>query len=198
MSRDPLGQNYWDNNIRRMAEANQALHASRGTMNRMNRVTIVIVLALLLVGALSWFGYANGIFQLSQGDNGVCTAEAKICPDGSAVGRAGPNCEFAECPSIGRVPNGQITSGESYSDFVKRVEREGTVRVIIGFKANTDQDALIRRIYESLAAAEEGNIDRFDSIPFISIFVNAEQLRRLFSDPVVTSIQEDIPAYPTE
>jgi len=28
----------------------------------------------------------------------ACTAEAKICPDGSAVGRVGPNCEFAACP----------------------------------------------------------------------------------------------------
>jgi hypothetical protein len=27
-----------------------------------------------------------------------CTTEAKICPDGSAVGRTSPNCEFAECP----------------------------------------------------------------------------------------------------
>lgn len=29
----------------------------------------------------------------------ACTQEAKLCPDGSAVGRAGPNCEFAECPA---------------------------------------------------------------------------------------------------
>ncbi|MFZ3073897.1 MAG: hypothetical protein WA093_02075 [Minisyncoccales bacterium] len=28
----------------------------------------------------------------------ACTMEAKICPDGSAVGRTGPNCEFASCP----------------------------------------------------------------------------------------------------
>ncbi|MCX6754787.1 MAG: hypothetical protein NTU81_03100 [Candidatus Nomurabacteria bacterium] len=28
----------------------------------------------------------------------ACTAEAKICPDGSGVGRTGPNCEFAKCP----------------------------------------------------------------------------------------------------
>ena len=34
-------------------------------------------------------------------DNGVsCTAEAKLCPDGFAVGRSGPNCEFAECPAV--------------------------------------------------------------------------------------------------
>jgi len=29
----------------------------------------------------------------------ACTMDAKICPDGSAVGRIGPNCEFAACPT---------------------------------------------------------------------------------------------------
>lgn len=29
----------------------------------------------------------------------ACTADAKLCPDGSAVGRSGPNCEFAACPA---------------------------------------------------------------------------------------------------
>ncbi len=28
-----------------------------------------------------------------------CTQDAKICPDGTAVGRTGPKCEFAPCPS---------------------------------------------------------------------------------------------------
>ena len=28
----------------------------------------------------------------------ACTLEAKVCPDGSAVGRQGSNCEFAPCP----------------------------------------------------------------------------------------------------
>lgn len=28
----------------------------------------------------------------------ACTQEAKVCPDGSAVVRQGPNCEFAPCP----------------------------------------------------------------------------------------------------
>lgn len=27
-----------------------------------------------------------------------CTMDAKMCPDGSSVGRIGPNCEFAACP----------------------------------------------------------------------------------------------------
>lgn len=28
----------------------------------------------------------------------ACTQEAKVCPDGSYVGRTGPSCEFAPCP----------------------------------------------------------------------------------------------------
>ncbi len=28
----------------------------------------------------------------------ACTQEAKVCPDGTAVSRTGPHCEFAPCP----------------------------------------------------------------------------------------------------
>jgi hypothetical protein len=31
-------------------------------------------------------------------DGVACTMEAKLCPDGSYVGRSGPKCEFAPCP----------------------------------------------------------------------------------------------------
>ena len=34
----------------------------------------------------------------------ICTQDAKICPDGSAVGRGGPNCEFAACPGSDTPP----------------------------------------------------------------------------------------------
>jgi hypothetical protein len=30
----------------------------------------------------------------------ACTQEAKVCPDGSLVGRQGSNCEFAPCPIV--------------------------------------------------------------------------------------------------
>jgi hypothetical protein len=34
-----------------------------------------------------------------SGDDMIaCTMDAKICPDGTGVGRVGPNCEFAVCP----------------------------------------------------------------------------------------------------
>ncbi len=48
-------------------------------------------------------GWMSTWFKSSEGsgfDNNVaCTMDAKICPDGSAVGRQGPNCEFTPCPS---------------------------------------------------------------------------------------------------
>lgn len=34
----------------------------------------------------------------SLSDPVACTMDAKICPDGSAVGRVGPKCEFLACP----------------------------------------------------------------------------------------------------
>lgn len=45
------------------------------------------------------FDSSNGARQDDdQQDDVFCTMEAKQCPDGSFVGRTGPNCEFAPCP----------------------------------------------------------------------------------------------------
>ena len=33
----------------------------------------------------------------------ACNGDAKICEDGSTVGRTGPNCEFAACPAPDRT-----------------------------------------------------------------------------------------------
>jgi hypothetical protein len=41
---------------------------------------------------------ANGAAPTNSEQPVACTMEAKICPDGSAVGRSGPRCEFALCP----------------------------------------------------------------------------------------------------
>lgn len=57
----------------------------------------VLASVIVLVGALLVWGMAT---QRKETNGGVaCTMEAKICPDGSAVGRTGPNCEFAACPT---------------------------------------------------------------------------------------------------
>ena len=42
-------------------------------------------------------------------DSVYCTMDAKICPDGSYVGRVGPNCEFAPCPTLSTVNNQTVS-----------------------------------------------------------------------------------------
>lgn len=37
-------------------------------------------------------------FKVAKVEPVFCTMEAKLCPDGTGVGRSGPNCEFAPCP----------------------------------------------------------------------------------------------------
>ncbi|MFA5184077.1 MAG: hypothetical protein WC456_00965 [Patescibacteria group bacterium] len=62
--------------------------------------------AILVLLALIYFLYRSfapaGSDQPGQAGQPsqaiACTLEAKICPDGSAVGRSGPDCQFAACP----------------------------------------------------------------------------------------------------
>lgn len=63
---------------------------------------IIIVFGALLLLAI---GGAGGYYlaqpkQISLPPSSkACPADAKLCPDGSTVGRTGPNCEFASCPT---------------------------------------------------------------------------------------------------
>ncbi len=43
---------------------------------------------------------SKSVTSTSSGSMVACTMEAKQCPDGSYVGRSGPNCEFTPCPVI--------------------------------------------------------------------------------------------------
>jgi len=61
------------------------------------RLVLFLVLGLFLVGGLVVAALEIGVPTKPRGR--ACTEEAKICPDGSAVGRGGPNCEFAPCPT---------------------------------------------------------------------------------------------------
>lgn len=61
-------------------------------------VIILVVLVLLILG----FGISKFNFTKNN-TNLACTEEAKLCPDGRAVGRTLPNCEFALCPQINNL-----------------------------------------------------------------------------------------------
>ncbi|EKE19358.1 MAG: hypothetical protein ACD_9C00041G0002, partial [uncultured bacterium] len=82
-------------------------------------VGTVLILALV-VGGIFWMQERNSVISNPQSvienpqmpevanvqesevkTDVACTMEAKLCEDGSYVGRTGPNCEFATCPQAG-------------------------------------------------------------------------------------------------
>ncbi len=69
--------------------------------NMNNKIILVAVLFVVVAGvAGSFYFYPPNIEPTPTvpGEPVVCTLEAKLCPDGSSVGRTGPKCEFADCP----------------------------------------------------------------------------------------------------
>jgi hypothetical protein len=55
---------------------------------------------LIIAGVILLATLLTGTYLLGKNQNTkiACTLEAKICPDGSSVGRTGPKCEFSPCP----------------------------------------------------------------------------------------------------
>ena len=56
----------------------------------------------------------------------VCTMEAKLCTDGSYVGRTGPTCEFAPCPVISSTTSWKTSTDNKTGVSFKYPENVGT------------------------------------------------------------------------
>ena len=132
--------------------------------------------AAILFITLPFLGFSLGIeFQKSltrspsnittpsQPDEVACTMDAKLCPDGSSVGRIPPDCEFAECPKtvskqtfIGTVKSdAQLRTKYYCSNGLYLVADEGTYLV------NQTIVLLLRRPVES------GETDMFTDTRYI-------------------------------
>src|SRR3989338_5053959 len=68
----------------------------------LTRGYILGIIGIVLLTAVAGYFVVNR--QTDEPTPIACTQEAKLCPDGSAVGRTGPNCEFAECPGVNPSP----------------------------------------------------------------------------------------------
>lgn len=83
----------------------------------MIKAIYVFVALALLAGVASLFFNNQTIPENGNGDAVACTMDAMQCPDGSYVGRSGPNCEFV-CGSV-EVPADIKAHIESKSDLIK-------------------------------------------------------------------------------
>jgi hypothetical protein len=61
-------------------------------------ISIIVLITFIVGGGI--LAYQYWWLPKEEVNNIACTMEAKLCPDGSYVGRTGPNCEFAQCPDV--------------------------------------------------------------------------------------------------
>ena len=71
----------------------------------MNFKELLAGIALLVLLGIAGFLYRNALSRPVTPAGTACTLEAKMCPDGTSVGRTGPDCAFASCP----LPNVDMT-----------------------------------------------------------------------------------------
>jgi hypothetical protein len=129
-----------------------------------NLPLIIIVFFLVIVAALGGFYFGKQTNRKTTPPltptitQRACTMEAKICPDGSYVGRTGPNCEFAPCPTINisqTQPLSPTANWKTYTNSINRFSIKYPIdkKVVIdesdpyiGF-CNLDKGAIAIKIY---------------------------------------------------
>lgn len=69
----------------------------------------VILLAVIGIAGFLYRAVLEGPTHDTNTEATVCSADQKVCPDGSSVGRTGPSCQFASCalPNV-EVPSARI------------------------------------------------------------------------------------------
>lgn len=76
---------------------------------RLNSFIIIFSITAICVVAAGVFAFEK-MKEKTSLQTIACTQEAKRCPDGSSVGRTGPNCVFAPCPSLIPTPVPSLVS----------------------------------------------------------------------------------------
>lgn len=105
-------------------------------MNKKILIVIIVVVAILAVlfslrfivggpeddwicSGGEWIKHGNPAAPMPTESCGekyiACTMEAKLCSDGSYVGRSGPKCEFAPCPKEDLIQIESPRAGEAIS-----------------------------------------------------------------------------------
>ncbi len=68
-------------------------------MKQSNTFASLIIIIIILGTVIGYLVAGNSNNEVPANRDVACTEEAKLCPDGSGVGRQGPNCEFPDCPT---------------------------------------------------------------------------------------------------
>ena len=95
---------------------------------------LVAALVVFFSLLIAFFSVYSKDFSLGQGMR-ACTQEARICPDGSAVTRTGPQCAFAPCPHD-NLPNRPGITEEPFEVPIEKVPTKPTQKEALVEKTN--------------------------------------------------------------
>ncbi len=148
----------------------------------------------------------------------ACTMEAKLCPDGTAVGRVPPKCEFEPCPNPTQVILRKIDPMLQRSlDNMKDTDK---LEVLVYFapspdlekypteigedpglwgapdrRAGSSNDPKIRAIVDSFLAklSAEGYVGEADyTIPLVKVVLPKSMVFQIAAWPEVNAIGQDL------
>lgn len=143
--------------------------------------------ALLFVVGIASFLYRNTVERPGiTAATPACTMEAKVCPDGTSVGRSGPSCAFAPClppnveiPAAGiafALPNGYVADENAYgadprllAAFVKPSSSGAAPHTIIVYRylipeGKTADDVILEHTRYQPSDMPAEDFSRFDSL----------------------------------
>lgn len=86
-------------------------------------IVIILIIAGVLVVAGGVYYYKIALKQTPK--TIACSTDAKICPDGTAVGRVAPTCEFTPCPPQATTTQEQTVQDETLNWKTYRNEKYG-------------------------------------------------------------------------
>lgn len=111
-------------------------------------------IVLIIVIGLGGFIYRNVAERTGGPGQIACTADAKLCPDGTGVGRTGPSCEFASCPS----PNVELAEAHLAFALPEGYERATSTggNALATYRKHTDSDSVFHTLTISRYQIPEG------------------------------------------
>lgn len=129
------------------------------------RQLFALTVILIVVGIAS-FMYRNALehpVTSPQGEGVACTAEAKLCPDGTSVGRSGPSCAFSACafPNVEDTTDGiSFVAPAGYVANPEAIGTDETLRAVFdkSSKGSVPHSIVIRRYPVSEGKTGEGVI----------------------------------------
>ncbi|MFH1671160.1 MAG: GerMN domain-containing protein [Candidatus Portnoybacteria bacterium] len=94
----------------------------------MKKILIILIILIALIGI--WLGWK---FLINSEEPVACTMEAKLCSDGSYVGRVAPDCDFALCPKEDLI---QVESPQASDTITSPLVIKGKARGYWFFEAS--------------------------------------------------------------